>query len=207
MGIRVTHLPFSDANHMNAYVVWCPASRQGILVDPGSFDGRIEEMVESEQLELTGILVTHSHWDHIGGLEKALEMFDIPVIASKETLARKAGQAKKTQVVAEGDTIDIGGHTGKVFEVPGHIDDQITVYVDGHLLGGDTLFAAALGGTPDEPAFHTQAGLLRRILFHLPTDTVVHSGHGPVTEVGLERIFNPFLKGIEPKWKSAPGSW
>ncbi len=207
MGIRVTHLPFSEVNHMNAYLVWCPASRQGILVDPGGFDDRIGEVVDSEQLELTGMVVTHSHWDHIGGLEKALEAFDAPVIASEGTLAGKAGRAKETQVVRDGDTIEIGGHTGRVYEVPGHIDDQIALYVDGHLLGGDTLFAAALGGTPDEQAFHTQAGLLRRILFHLPADTVVHSGHGPVTEVGLERIFNPFLKGIEPTWKTALGGW
>ena len=207
MGIRVTHFPFAEANHMNAYLVWCPASREGILVDPGSFDERIGAVVTAEQLKVTGIVVTHSHWDHIDGIEKALEVFDVPVIASHGTLEGKAGRAKETRAVQDGDTIDVGGHQGRVYEVPGHIDDQIVLYVDGHLLGGDTLFAAALGGTPDEHAFHTQAGRLRRILHHLPADTVVHGGHGPVTEVGLERIFNPFLKGIEPKWKTALGGW
>lgn len=74
-------------------------------------------------------------------------------------------------------------------------------------MAGDTLFAAALGGTPDPERFHQQAGRLRRLLFRLPPDVVVHPGHGPVTEVGLERLFNPFLKGTEPHWKTALGGW
>ncbi|MFO7842154.1 MAG: hypothetical protein R6V48_08405, partial [Fidelibacterota bacterium] len=61
--------------------------------------------------------------------------------------------------------------------------------------------------TADEEAFHQQVFRLRRVLAHLPDDAVVHPGHGPVTQAGLERIFNPFLKGTEPRWKRALGGW
>lgn len=207
MAIRVTHFAFAGVNHMNAYLVWCPGSRRGILVDPGGFDDRITGMVDAHRLEVTGILLTHSHWDHADGLADACKALGAPVLASPAALKRAGRDAARSRAVGEGDEIDIGGHPGTVYEVPGHIDDQIVVHVEGHLLAGDTLFAAALGGTSGAEAFHLQAGIVRKLLFHLPPDTVVHSGHGPATEVGLERIFNPFLKGIEPRWKSAPGGW
>ncbi len=209
MGIRVTHFPFADANHMNAWVAWCPNSREGILVDPGAWDDRLTEWAGMVDLKITGILLTHSHWDHTGGLAESVEKLDAPVMASAAALdvARGGMKTMKEQALAEGDRIDIGGHDGVVHEVPGHVDDQIVVHVDGHLLAGDTLFAAALGGTSSEEAFHVQIGRLRRLLYHLPPATVVHPGHGPATEVGLELLFNPFLKGTEPKWKTARGGW
>ena len=209
MAIRVTHFPFAEANHMNAYLAWCPGSRRGLLVDPGDWDDRIEQFVEGEGLAVEGILLTHSHWDHTGGLARAIEHLGGTLMASEQALFRVREHigSSATRPLHEGDIIDMGGHQAHVYEVPGHIDDQIIVHVDGHVLAGDTLFAAALGGTADETAFHLQAGKLQKILYHLPPDTVVHPGHGPVTEVGLEMIFNPFLKGVEARWKGALGGW
>jgi len=140
---RAPGCPFAALTGMNAWVVWCPRSREALVVDPGGWDDRVR----------------------------------------------------------------VGGHEGTVHELTGHTDDQLVLYLEGHLMAGDTLFAAALGGTPDPGRFHQQAAKLRRLLFRLPPDVVVHPGHGPVTEVGLERLFNPFLKGTEPLWKTALGGW
>jgi len=209
MALRVLHLPFPDANEMNAYFIWSPERRTGLLVDPGSWSEEAEERVRATGAEVEGILLTHSHWDHTGGLGEAQRAYRAPVYASAAALerAREEHPELEGRSLSDGDTLEIGGHPGTVHEIPGHIDDQIVVHVEGHLLAGDTLFAAALGGTPDEKAFHRQLARIRRVLDGLPDAVVVHGGHGPVTQIGLERIFNPFLKGTEPRWKRALGGW
>jgi len=209
VALRVEHIPFPEVNEMNAWLAWCPKAGSGVLVDPGGWSEEIPALIASAGVTVTGIVLTHSHWDHIGGLTQACASLDVPVLASAGTVqvAKKEVPDASYRVVGDGDTIDIGGHRGEVHALPGHISDQIVVYVEGHLLAGDTLFAAALGGTANPEDFHMQVGLLRRLLFHLPPDTVVHPGHGPVTQVALERMYNPFLKGTEPTWKKALGGW
>lgn len=209
MPIRVTHIPFPEVNQMNAWVAWCPRSREALVVDPGGWDERIPDLLEREELSPVGIFLTHGHWDHTGGVGPALERLDVPVLASAPTLTALSDQVPQGagRPLADGDRVRVGGHEGLVHEVTGHTEDQLVLYLEGHLLAGDTIFAAALGGTADVERFHRQAGRVRRLLFRLPADVVVHPGHGPVTEVGLERLFNPFLKGTEPNWKTALGGW
>jgi hydroxyacylglutathione hydrolase len=207
MSLRVHHIPFPEVNEMNAWLAWCPRTRACLLVDPGGWDGRIPELVAREGLTPVGILLTHSHHDHVGGAAAARRELGAPLIASAGTIARLAGEvpAEDGRIVGEGDRVVVGGYGGSIHALPGHTDDQIALYLEGHLFAGDTLFAAALGGTPDPAHFHLQAAGLRRLLRELPADTVVHPGHGPMTEVGLERLFNPFLKGTDPRESSDEG--
>jgi len=209
MAIRVAHIPFPESNHVNAWIVWCPTAGTGVVVDPGGWDERIPDLIREQDITVEGIVLTHSHWDHTGGLDEALRILGGPLMATAEALhqVRDLLGSEPSRSLADGDEVAIGGHPARVYEVPGHIDDQIVLHVEGHLIAGDTLFAAALGGTPDEEAFHLQAGRLRRLLHHLPGETVVHAGHGPLTQITLERLYNPFLKGVEPRWKGAMGGW
>jgi len=92
MSLCVHHFPFPEVNEMNAWLVWCPRSRECLLVDPGGWDGRIPEYVAREGLTPVGILLTHSHHDHVGGAAAARRELDAPLLASAGTVARLAAE-------------------------------------------------------------------------------------------------------------------
>ena len=98
--------------------------------------------------------------------------------------------------INEGDTIDIGGATLKVFHTPGHAPGHVVLVGDGFVIAGDTLFAGSIGRT-DLPGgdYDTLIRAIKEKLLVLPDDTVVYSGHGPATTIGAERRSNPFLVG------------
>lgn len=147
------------------------------IVDPGDA-GPVLDRVAAEELEPAGILLTHHHPDHTGGVDRLLENFDVPVYGphSKRIPA-------VTHPLAEGDTISVLGHRATVIEVPGHTLDHIAFHfpmteppgATPMLFCGDTLFAGGCGrlfeGTP-EMMF---ASLSR--LASLPGNTMVYCAH------------------------------
>jgi hydroxyacylglutathione hydrolase len=183
----------------NCYVVRAGESaREAVVVDPG-YEGLRPD------LDVRAILVTHCHWDHLGGIAELAEATGAPVyMPEREAAVLENPQAffpgqpirpYSPDVRLQGDeTFELARLTFETLSVPGHSPGHVAYTTDGAVFSGDVLFAGGVGRT-DLP-FGDWETLLRSIqtLFErLPPETVVYPGHGPQTTLGAEREQNPFL--------------
>ncbi|PLX95094.1 MAG: MBL fold metallo-hydrolase [Desulfuromonas sp.] len=193
---------------VNAFVIAAAAGGEAIVVDPGEDGEIILKALERHNLTLKLIVNTHGHFDHIGANRFLVEKTGADLAlheADQELLSRAGEHAARyglqtvaspdpTRLLADGDTVSVGGLTFEVMHTPGHTPGGICLYGDGHLFAGDTLFAGSIGRTDLPGGDHrTLIQGIRRRLMVLPAETVVHPGHGPDTTIGREKRINPFV--------------
>jgi hydroxyacylglutathione hydrolase len=168
--------PVKAFNDNYLWVLHEPGGMQAFVVDPGD-STPVLAWLDSNGLTLAGILVTHHHGDHIGGINTLLQHASVPVYGPATPRIPQV-----THAVAEGDHITVLGHEFRVLEVPGHTLEHIAYVSTGRvtpagpaLFCGDTLFAAGCGrmfeGTP--PMMHASL----RKLAGLAPDTQVYCAH------------------------------
>lgn len=189
----------------NCYVLTNENSNEAVIVDPGAQNINLEAYLITKQLDVKYILLTHGHGDHTGGIDRIKDLFpECKVIASKKEaklLFDRSFSFGKGGIVADinvydNDELDLCGIQFKVIETPGHTPGGVCYYVksDKVLFSGDTLFQFSVGRT-DFPGGNT-ADLINSItkkLFLLPDDTRVLPGHEGETEIGKEKVYNPFV--------------
>jgi len=196
----------------NTYLVGDPASRDAIVIDP-AWDGEvIVQEAERRGLHITGIWLTHGHFDHFGGAGgiASASQNPIPVALHPDDLPlwRAHGGAEffgfrnfdpgpePTIVLKNGMHFSLGLHNFEVRCTPGHTPGHVMFLAreEGLAFCGDLIFQGSVGRT-DLPGGNW-ATLLRSIqqeVLVLPDETNLLSGHGPSTTVGRERRTNPFL--------------
>jgi glyoxylase-like metal-dependent hydrolase (beta-lactamase superfamily II) len=172
----------------------------------------ILDFLREQGLSVGAILNTHGHADHIGGNAAIKEAFpEAPIIiGANETHLLADADANLSapfglpitsppadDTVREGDTLEVAGIPFEVLDVPGHSPGHVVfLYRDNPpvLFGGDVLFRGSIGRT-DFPGCDGRLFLegIRSKILTLPPETVVYSGHGPVTTVGYEKRTNPFV--------------
>jgi len=201
--------PFAE----NSYIVWAEGQSQALVVDPGFEPDLIREVLSRNQLELTAILNTHGHVDHIAG-NRALKAAapEAPIIIGHgdaamltDAMLNMSGKygfevtsPPADRLVADGDKITFAGLTLEVREIPGHSPGHVVFIVKDTdpllVLGGDVLFNGSVGRT-DFPggSFEQLAKGIREKLWPLPDTTKVFPGHGPPTTVGAEKRTNPYV--------------
>ena len=194
----------------NSYLVVDPSTQRAALVDPGADAEQLVEMVRASRATLEAIWLTHAHIDHIGAIAAIKRIWDVPVHmhpTDRPLFDRGAMQAAvyglpfeeppaPERELAEGDILQLGALRFGVLHMPGHAPGHVVFVTDGHMIGGDLLFAGSIGRTdlPFSDPDRMSESLDRVIM--LPDETLVYPGHGPTTAIGRERATNPFLTGV-----------
>jgi hydroxyacylglutathione hydrolase len=199
----------------NGFVVACPASSEGVLIDPGDEVDQLLEVVERRSLSIKYILLTHAHLDHVTGVAHAKSALGVPVGLHRED--EFLYKAVVQQGIAFGFRVSpqppvdfyfddegpwrFGEYGVWVSHTPGHCPGGVCLAIGRQgestriLFVGDTLFAGGIGRT-DLPGGDTETLLksIREVLFAFPDDTIVWPGHGESTTVGREKRTNLYLK-------------
>jgi glyoxylase-like metal-dependent hydrolase (beta-lactamase superfamily II) len=183
----------------NAFLVCDPESADAFVVDaPPDLLAALEVEVEQRGATPRALLLTHTHWDHIGDTAAVSERYGIPVMVHDLDRARLEDPSdgpvpmepkKPDRLLAEGDELTLGRHRFEVMHTPGHSPGQVSFYCAEQkiLLGGDTLFPDGYGRVDIAGASEEQTVATMRRLLELPDDVTVLTGHGRPTTIGRER--------------------
>jgi len=194
----------------NCYVVGCQETKEGAVIDPGGHPQRILDEVKRLGLNIKYVLDTHAHFDHTDangvvvqatGASLALHPQDLPLLKNAGGAAFFGLEADPSPLpdleLHDGDELEVGKLRFRVLHTPGHTPGHVCLYEPAEevLFDGDVLFYRGIGRT-DLPggSWRQLMDSIQRVLFALPEDTVVYSGHGPATTIGEEKRLNPWLR-------------
>lgn len=180
------------------YLIHDHASGRAAVVDPAWDVPAVLHLARDKGVRITDILLTHSHHDHVNGIEEVMVAYDAQVHLLKAE-ARFWGHYRDLPTLHHGgDIIDLGDTAVQVLHTPGHTPGSACYYVGGNLVAGDTLFVFGCGrcdlrGGDPEAMFHT----LKRLKTELPLDTVLLPGHNyaaaPASTLEEQGRGNPFM--------------
>jgi glyoxylase-like metal-dependent hydrolase (beta-lactamase superfamily II) len=197
----------------NCFLVWPDGGHHAVIVDPGDEAPRLLEAIEEKGLILEAILLTHTHFDHVGAVAELARATGAPVYCPRlEVPALQNIDAyvpwpgfgpfeswDPEETVQGGETLELAGLTFDVLFTPGHSSGHVTYSVRGAraLLSGDVLFEGSVGRVDfpggDGPTLMSSIAML---LDRFDDETTVYPGHMGITTLGRERSSNPFLSAL-----------
>ena len=198
----------------NCFIVRRKDSSTGLIVDPGDEADKLLEAIERLGIDsVAAILITHTHFDHIGAVAPVAEATKAPVYCPEletQVLANVMDYVpwpgfgpfesyEADHTVAGGETLEIAGLDIDVIFTPGHSPGHVTYAIADHdaLFSGDVLFQGSVGRV-DLPGgdWPTLLASIDNLLSAYPAETTVYPGHMGVTTLGRERAINPFLREL-----------
>ncbi len=195
----------------NTYVVYDPATRHGVVVDPGGEVEPVLAAIAEQALTIDAVLNTHGHFDHVAANARLCAHFNVPLglHPADADLLRSGGGASWFELdletspqpglwLEDGLILTVGSLHLQVMHTPGHTPGSVCLYVKEAeaLLTGDTLFAGSVGRT-DFPGGSARdlTGSLKKLI-RLPGTTRIYPGHGPESTLADECRFNPWLRRL-----------
>ncbi|MET0513602.1 MAG: MBL fold metallo-hydrolase [Thermoleophilaceae bacterium] len=194
----------------NTYILRRDGSDRALIVDPGEEADRLLAAIDGLGVKLDGILLTHTHFDHVGavapvakatGAEVWVPEIEKGVLADIMSFVPWSGFGPFESWDAEhtltgGDRLELAGFEIDVLFTPGHSPGHMTFSIpdEAAIFSGDVLFEGSVGRT-DLPGGHwpTLLESIRGLIDGLPEETTVYPGHMGITSLGAERASNPFL--------------
>lgn len=191
---------------VNCYVVYDESSRHCLIIDPGDIGKKVHNFIVENELQPLAILLTHSHFDHIGAVDYLVERYQVPVYIHSEGIdaandpnmnlsCHYTPMGLKSPLCASDDLNSIGEFTFEYLHLPGHTPDSCMIYFKNQnaIFSGDVLFKGAIGrfDFPNSSRFDTRNSIekIKKIEF----DAVVYPGHGDLTTLKEEQDSNYYL--------------
>lgn len=207
---QLTYGPFAE----NTYVI-ADDDLNAVIIDPGMYhpeeNVRFFEFINSYQLKPCRLLLTHAHLDHVFGVNWVNKTYGLTpeihnddqiVYDSAEVVAKQYGLNMNQLVpsnisLVHNEVFKFGGSEFRIIHTPGHSPGSVCFGNDneGYIISGDVLFQGSIGRT-DLPGgdYNVLMKSINEYIINLAGDTIIYSGHGPVTTVGQEKVSNTFLQ-------------
>ena len=197
----------------NCSIVWDSESKEAVLIDAGGEPERLQKEVQELGLIVKALWLTHGHLDHAGAVGALTKLWNVPVIGPhkedafwldmiQEVSARYGFPIPEpvvgNQWLEGGEVLELGNEKFEVRFAPGHTPGHVIFYNEnnGVLWTGDVLFKESIGRTDFPKGNHQQLiDSIHRECFSLPDETQFISGHGPISTIGHEKKYNPFVAG------------
>jgi hydroxyacylglutathione hydrolase len=195
----------------NAYLITDTERRKGVVIDPGMHPDQLIKAIK--YIDIEAILLTHAHFDHIGGVDEIRKLKSCPVYLHRMesewlTNPELNGSLRWPDMggaissdpaefeLREGEDLSFFGQSFQVLHTPGHSPGSVSFVLkeEGVVISGDVLFRTSVGRT-DLPGGSSQKlyGSIHKKLFKLDPGTKVFPGHGPSTSIGFEIANNPYV--------------
>ncbi|MBR2422979.1 MAG: MBL fold metallo-hydrolase [Oscillospiraceae bacterium] len=186
------------AYQTNCYLVWDETSDTCVVIDPGYEPETVLNEVNRLGKTIEAVLLTHGHFDHVGGVRTIAAETDCAVYLCDADLSMPpqmtAGSLYYTHIYGEGDFVDAAGLSFKVLHTPGHTPGSVCLMCENVLFSGDTLFWGSCGRTDLPGGSWSTIRISLKRLADLPGDYKVYPGHGDATMLSFERKMNPYMQ-------------
>lgn len=192
----------------NCYMI--ETEQAAVVIDPGFNSEITEEFLKQNSKKERAILLTHCHFDHIGGASALKKTTDTPIFTGEnetENLVSpeinlslrfhaKFDEVQVDKTLKDGEILKVGDLEFKTIFTPGHTTGGVAYLLGDILFSGDTLFLESIGRT-DFPGgdFAVLENSIKK-LYTLPEETAVLPGHGEQSSIGYEKKFNPYVRDI-----------
>jgi glyoxylase-like metal-dependent hydrolase (beta-lactamase superfamily II) len=205
----ILHTIPAGMNQTNCYVVGCEETSRGAVIDPGGEGKRLVREIQDTDLDIKYVLITHAHFDHIGGIADVVEATGarLAIHPNERELLEAGGGAsiwglkvkpspEPDVELSDGQLLQVGELTFEVLLTPGHSPGGVSFYEPDEEVAfvGDVLFSRGVGRTDLHGGSRQRLmRSIKEVLFQLPADTVIYPGHGPKTTIAEERRSNPWI--------------
>ncbi len=180
----------------NCYLLCNDEAGQCLIIDPGYEPEEILQAVNG--YAVAAILLTHGHFDHVGGVKEIFARTDCDIYICpadcKMPESMTAGAISYTNSYADGDVLKLAGFEIRVLHTPGHTPGSVCLLWENDLFSGDTLFAGSCGRTDLPCGNWNELTASLQKLKNLPGDYTVYPGHGEPTTLSVERTYNPYMR-------------